>query len=792
MRCAPALLLLVAVAGTTGAQVFDRPIALPPADVERLDSTSSAHLENAKRFLAEGQWAEAVESIRRVQEADSSRLVQLEMAHRAPGFERYVTAGEYCQWRLANLASEAPEALAHYRRLVDPLAESWLVEGAKNNDVRLLRRIVEQAFACSAGDDALLKLGDLALARGDYCEARAAWQQIGPSFTVSPGAANAVGAAAGMPLGVALQDFDFSARGEDLRRLLPSNTATPFGIYPDSNIEPAAVLARLSLASMFERSQERARVELALLGLLYPEAAGQLGGREGRYTELLQSILDDSTRWSPKKQTSDWPTFGGDSLRGKIGDSAADPPLKLLWSYKLPRLSSDRESIGAGRLRVAEDAKSLLSYHPIVVGQTVILRLDHQGSSQVVALDLRTGKQLWQVEQGRGISMPAIDEITAGSVAELSDAHAALARHIGVARFTLAAERNKLFCRMGSPVTAPTPRRATLWLAKEQGFLMGFDLATQGKPLEGFPIRPPASDWIFEGAPISDGRAIYTIMRRVEGVRTQFYLAAFELQTTPAIYLDDRDENARPTGRLKWRTRICSSSTLGGGEIDEITNLLVTRDHERLYVNTSAGAVAAVGTEDGKLLWLVKYPRAVVRTASPDRSDKHLYRDIAPCLAWKDLVIVAPADCDRIFALYAATGQLAWTLAPGVADDAVHLLGVADDTLAASGDSLYWIDAQQGRLLARFPRGKLGGEEQATAWPRGFGRGILTEDHVWWPTREMIYVFTARPAVTDFGWQPRLVREIPLAASQMIGGNLVMAGGVLLVASGDKLTAYEE
>ena len=114
-----ALFLVAAFTAAAHGQVFDRSVVLPPAEVERLDATSSAHLENAKRFLAERQWAEAVEAIRRVQEAEPSRLVQVEMSRAATGFERYVTAGEYCQWRLAALANEAPEALEHYRRLIE-------------------------------------------------------------------------------------------------------------------------------------------------------------------------------------------------------------------------------------------------------------------------------------------------------------------------------------------------------------------------------------------------------------------------------------------------------------------------------------------------------------------------------------------------------------------------------------------------------------------------------------------------------------------------------------------------
>ena len=171
--CLAGLCLLSSLA-SRGAAQFERSIVLPPAEVDGIDSASATHLENAKRFLAEKQWAEAVEAIRRVQESDANRLVRVDLSQPLEGFERYVTAAEYCQWRLAALAAESPEALAHYRRLVDPLAETWLREGELKNDDGLLLRVIDQAFASRWADNALLKLGDLALARGDQAAARAA------------------------------------------------------------------------------------------------------------------------------------------------------------------------------------------------------------------------------------------------------------------------------------------------------------------------------------------------------------------------------------------------------------------------------------------------------------------------------------------------------------------------------------------------------------------------------------------------------------------------------------------
>jgi outer membrane protein assembly factor BamB len=205
-----------------------------------------------------------------------------------------------------------------------------------------------------------------------------------------------------------------------------------------------------------------------------------------------------------------------------------------------------------------------------------------------------------------------------------------------------------------------------------------------------------------------------------------------------------RDENVRPRGRQVWRTRLASAAEIGAGDLDQLTHLLVTLDGGRLYLNSSAGFVAAVAAETGRLQWLVKYPRATVHAGDPDRTEDHLFRDLVPCLAYKDLVIAAPTDCDRVFALEAATGQLAWSLPAGAADDIVHLLGAKNDVLLASGDRLYWIDTNTGRLLTQFPPGSLGAAAQAAASPRGQGRGVLAGNQLWFPTRESIFVFELR------------------------------------------------
>jgi outer membrane protein assembly factor BamB len=755
IRLAATFFLFVLAAGPARAQFAERASALPPADIDLVDSASAAHLESARRFLAEEQWEEAVESIRRVQEADSSRLVKVEMARPIAGFERFVPAGEYCQWRLAALAKEAPLALAHYRSLVDSLAEQWYREGAARRDERLLARVVEQAFASRWGDDALLRLGDFALARGQPAAARAWWRRIRPELA-GPFTADA---------------------------------------FPDSDITAADVRSRLVLASIMEGSLARAERELDELKRDAPDAEGTIGGRQGKLAALLSEQLEQAAAWPAPQPEGGWPTLAGNFERDRVAPSMPDIAGRPLWSFTLPRLHSDRELIGAGRLRVAEDGKALLSYHPVVVGNTVLIRCDARRKSLVIALDLLSGQELWRIDYERGVRQrpgDQPDEPAEDAPLDISDVHANLARHVGVARYTASVVGDRAFVRMGSPITFPTQDRTRRWLAKDQGFLLGLDLRTQGKPLEGFPIRPESNTWSFEGTPVSDGSYMYVAMRRSEGSRSQIYVAAYELQTASAA-VDDEDDDARPGGRLVWRTRICSSATLlDGASGDGLSHLLLSMRGGHLYLNTSAGVVAAIRAQGGQVRWLVKYPRSAFTPGDADKSNGQFFRDLTPCLLWKDLAIVAPSDSDRLFALEAATGQLAWSLPPEAASDAIHLLGIGQETLLASGNWLYWIDANTGRLLTQFPQAGPAGAMQAAPSPRGMGRGVLAGQHVIFPTRESLLVFDQRPVRADLGWQPRQIREIPLVPRGVTGGNVVIANGVLLIATGDRLVAFGE
>ena len=279
--------------------------------LDRADSAALAHLERAKQCLQEHQWDEAVETLRQVMENAEGKLFAVTEL-------RYVNLSDACQLKLAALP---PEALQLYRRRVDPVAQKWYEEGIARRDAKLLNRVVQQAFASSWGDKALMALGEIRLEEGDFSAARWCWERILP-VKAPPGQGNA------------------------------------WPGYPDSTLDPAAVRARLVLVSILEGSPNRAREELSAFVHLHGDARGRFGGREVRYAAALADLLNQSALWPKVKPGPDWPTFAGSPTRNAIAPELIDvagvqwrarlrpaPPCSLRWNRIIrlwPTISSRR------------------------------------------------------------------------------------------------------------------------------------------------------------------------------------------------------------------------------------------------------------------------------------------------------------------------------------------------------------------------------------------------------------------------------------------------------------------
>jgi outer membrane protein assembly factor BamB len=714
-------------------------VELPQADAD-----TKARLEQAAAFAADSQWDEAIEALQRVMESDPGRVI-------AASDRRYVSVREYCHMRISALPEEA---LQLYRSRVDAHARRRFEESIAQHDTLGVRAVVDQFFASSWGDDAILALGDMALEQGSHAEARAWWEKL----IEAP------------PHSVPREIFERAIASEDvpaehkqiLQRWYEADSASPpsahllrrdealddearlalveiwskRGVapgrlaYPRTDLDIALVRARLVLASICEGSLVRARGELSAFAAVHATAKGKLGGLDVVYADALADLLAKAQAWPEPSVDRDWPTFAGTAARAKIAPVALQADIPL-WPKPaaLPKPPTSESSYPSPR--VAETKNELLSYHPIVVDNLALVNTQNE----IRAYDLRTGNPAW-----------GDDPVIYRPADPLPERLLGTPNTLGVARFTMTAHDGLLYARMGDSLTT-RPEDNSIY--HQPSYLVCVDLRSEGR-LVWPPVRSE-DKWAFEGSPISDGRRVYVALRH--GARPQSHVACYDAHTSRPI----------------WRQFVASAETPARGQAGECTHNLLTLAGGVVYVNTNLGAVAALAADNGRPLWIVQYPRA--KKGDLNQRAAHFYRDLTPCLYDRGRLIVAPSDSEGILAYDAATGLLLWE--SSLPKDVIHLLGIAGDRLWASGEKLWSINVATGKIDYPWPEGPT---------PKGFGRGILAGTKIYWPTAAAIHIFDQRTGQEE-------AQPISLEARGLPSGNLVAAGDTLIIAGSQQLFA---
>lgn len=686
--------------------------------------TADALLRNASANAKNQQWAEAIEIYQRVIQQFGDKVAELPGSDPASDPTGLTTLQIdlrlYCQRRLAELP---PEALAIYRARVDSQAEALYRIGENGRDHAALRKLVGQMFCSSWGDDALDLLGDLAFQDGRFGEALGYYRQILPDR-------------AGERLGL---------------------------IYPDPEVDLAQVAAKkiLCWAALGEDSATARGLE-DFVGA-YPENEGSLAGRTGKLSRILAEALSQDRLKPPPQADARWPTFAGSPARTKVAPGPIDVG-SFQWKVELetaaPSRFVSRAQPFANRASPPIPPERLLAYHPIILGDQVIIANDRRVvaynlGDRPASESLSSVRMVWQHEHEPG-SVPSATRPSST-----------------VPRFTLTAQGDRIFARMGHS-TQPSIRQMG---SAPQSYLVAIDRAQEGKLLWrrsasslSLPDRRP--DAIprflgFEGAPVADSRNVYVALTEPDALM-KLYVACLDAES----------------GTTRWIRYVGSAAGMDGGQpfamngiagmngpSGEVGNRLLSLDGPTLYYQTNMGAVAALDTETGGIRWVATYPRQEPNPLNPSAR-----RELNPAILHDGLVLVAPEDAAAVFAFDALTGRLVWKSDP-VPDEVrlSHLLGVAKGHLIATGDRVLWFDLRTGKLDRSWPEG-------ARAY-EGFGRGLLAGDAIYWPTRGEIQVLD----------QETGRREPPIKLQETFqtpGGNLAAGDGYLVIAQTDSLVVF--
>lgn len=523
--------------------------------------------------------------------------------------------------------------------------------------------------------------------------------------------------------------------------------------YPDSDTDPAVIQARLVLCSLMQGNVARGQNEFESFHESHPQASGKLAGRTGNLVAILKDLKAEAEKAPLSPAETEASTFAANAMRNQVLPRRVDVG-GILWSVPLTEMSVERaarqddvlfDGFGRPERGPAVLPISVLSYYP-VAWKNFVFYCDETAVFACGLAAEKGGKPAWGNE-------PAIYKLPS----EFDQHPPAQRSRAGLPRHTLSIDRGRLFARLGS-LAAPAGRNRGGRTATS--VLVSLDLTRQGDlewMIKAEDLEGDGGKWVFDGAPLAAAGRVYVALRRNDP-QLQLNVACFDAATA----------------KLLWNRKICGGVEAIAGDVEEIRHQLLTLAEDRLYYCTNLGAVAALDARDGALRWVTTYPRGEAETiAAFNRRQLH---GPNPCLVHDGIVFAAPTDGDRILAYDAETGILKWD--QELNGRVQQLLGVSGSRLVAAGDLLWALDVETGRVLWRDGRA----DPEAATW----GRGLIAGELVYWPRREEIRLVDIATG--------EVRRQIDLAEHYGLtgGGNLTIAGGMLLLAQSDRLVAFSQ
>jgi outer membrane protein assembly factor BamB/tetratricopeptide (TPR) repeat protein len=385
----------------------------------------------------------------------------------------------------------------------------------------------------------------------------------------------------------------------------------------------------------------------------------------------------------PSEVLDGWTMFRGDPARNAamVGST---PLLNLRWQIPTAggRGSSVETLLDQWRDEYRKRGLTILpGLHPLAAGNLVLMRT----YANLLAVDLRTGKRIWEVSTDDPIENILAAGGMEGALARLPQLRYELANRMwrDAAYGTLSSDGHLVFSIEDLPLQVsqamPMINRPDSIAAENRlcNRLAAHEIATGrlkwhiGGPDDQFALRYAKT--FFLGPPLALMGRLYVLAE----VKDEIHLMALDAKTGERTWWQRLATTDGPIDLDPTRRRSGVSPSFGDGI---------------LVCPTSLGAVVAVDLASRSLVWGYRYGRheATARNVNAFIAPFPIQHDAYPQDRWADStvtmargrVLLTPADSQYLHCLDPQTGELLWRLPRG---DSLYLAHVYDDTVVVVG-----------------------------------------------------------------------------------------------------------
>ena len=685
------------------------------------DRTMARGIERAKDRIAEGEYSQSLRFLDEVLAGSQDSFIPVGDTGEHVGLKETASA---------LIRDLPPEGREFYEATYGPAARRKLNEALASGDVVALREVVWQYFYTSAGREAAMQVAQLEADAGKHLSASLLFDE-----------------------------------------LLKSPTATK---QFNPQLTLLAAKSRLALGQIDEASEL-----LSSLNVLRASPI-EIAGRE----ELLTSVAKDPLGWYERvigkplatepSSVDQWLTSRGDATRNGHALGGL-PHVRVRWEARLlshPQYESIFDEFW--NALVQRNRPLPAAGVPLAIGDTIIATT----VQNVIAVDFRTGKRIWQTQPQRIAEFEQLLGYSGDTAAFDTNVHPAqsFARRLwddylynsvssdGERVFVIRDLRLPEF-EEPDPWGMPIGARGNGDNAATVNRLCAYDLATQGKlvwELDGATVGSEISGAYFLGAPIVVGEKLYCLAE----IKSAIHLVAID----------------RRTGALAGLQQLAGLQN--GIYLDPLRRLqaaVPSYDSGMLVCPTGAGVVIGINLEKNSLAWGYQYESnrniATVMRRDYGRTVEQTGQWIEGAAILADgAVLLAPPESNFLHCLDLSTGKLRWKLERG---DGIYLAGVdAGQLLVVGLHGLTALDLKNGQPI--WPQVTLPLPGDATP----SGRGFFTEGKYYLPlsNAEIIAVDMKNAEIV----------ERTRSRSGIVLGNLIAHRGAILSQNGKFLDCFDQ